>query len=981
MDSVARTPIPSPMPTREVIFGPFRLIDGERRALEHAGQPVRLTPKLFDVLLVLIDRPRAAITRDELRHGAWPGVHVSEANVTQHVWMLRKALALADPGGDYIETVPGGYRFTAPVTVELALDARSPPEPVTRDTPRPAGTKHGAAGGRARALGLTWALLALIGASVGGGLAWRACRPHARPAATPAATSALPTPTSLQRRSVAVLRPRNLSDQPGDAWLATALAEMLGTELEVAPTLRLVPAETLLALAPELFAPPSSSLPREALERVRGYLRVDLVLAGTYLCLPAGGERGLRLDLRLYDVRSGEARAVVAQSARLDEVFDVVARAGEQLRRALDAGTPTPLDASGLQAAAPRTLSAARDYAEGLAHLRRYAAVEAAQRLGKAVEADPAFALAHAALASAWGALGYDERARRAARRAMDLSSALPRELRLRIEAQYHDSAREWPRAIELYRSLFVFFPDDLDHGLALARAQTQAGDAAAALSVIAELRRLRAPDGDDPRLDLAEAYAVRLQGDRPRAEQAALVAARKAESMGARQLRGVALLAAAAMAEDQGRYRDSQARAREARELLMAAGDRAGAARALNALGNAAASQGPLARARELYEQAYAVWRDVGHVEGQVVALNNIAGLALQAGDTRAARRLLREAADTAGRAEASERQSEALLNLATVAGLDDPLAAAQRLDEAAPLVARSGSQRVRIYHRTTAAQVAFDLGHLDQARSGLREALSLLQGSGAETQRAFALALECRYSLEAGELRDALRACGQAQATAARLDDPLAQAAAACAMGRLHFERGERPAARRDWEAALGAFRQVGERPSIAELLTLLAEEELERGDGALALARIEQAEHAYALPAAAHLRVRALRALHRPGDARRALASAQTARRFVPIRLRLEVDAALLDPPGDVAAIPRLRALVTEAERLGYRRTAWEAGLVLGAAERRADRAAEAGFARLAALARETEARGYARLAARARAWLADPPRPSF
>ena len=97
-------------------FGPFTLDPGER-LLYCQGQPVALTRKAAETLIVLVTRHGRLVTKDDILREVWPDVVVEENNLAQHISMLRRALAQA--GGDvpFIETVPKrGYRFVAPVT-------------------------------------------------------------------------------------------------------------------------------------------------------------------------------------------------------------------------------------------------------------------------------------------------------------------------------------------------------------------------------------------------------------------------------------------------------------------------------------------------------------------------------------------------------------------------------------------------------------------------------------------------------------------------------------------------------------------------------------------------------------------------------------------------------------------------------------------------------------------------------------------------
>jgi DNA-binding winged helix-turn-helix (wHTH) protein/Tol biopolymer transport system component len=92
-------------------FGPFR-VDPEQRVLLRGQDPIPLSPKAFDLLLVLAQRSGQVVLKDELMTLLWPDTFVEESNLGQHVFQLRKALG--DPS--YIVTVPGrGYRFASRV--------------------------------------------------------------------------------------------------------------------------------------------------------------------------------------------------------------------------------------------------------------------------------------------------------------------------------------------------------------------------------------------------------------------------------------------------------------------------------------------------------------------------------------------------------------------------------------------------------------------------------------------------------------------------------------------------------------------------------------------------------------------------------------------------------------------------------------------------------------------------------------------------
>ena len=91
-------------------------IDTALSRLARAGEPVPLPPKAFDLLILLARNTDRVMTKSELMEALWPGTFVDEANLTQHVYTLRKALGDQPNGQPFIETVPRrGYRLATAV--------------------------------------------------------------------------------------------------------------------------------------------------------------------------------------------------------------------------------------------------------------------------------------------------------------------------------------------------------------------------------------------------------------------------------------------------------------------------------------------------------------------------------------------------------------------------------------------------------------------------------------------------------------------------------------------------------------------------------------------------------------------------------------------------------------------------------------------------------------------------------------------------
>ncbi len=103
---------------RTLRFGEFD-VDRARRKLIRSSQPIALPAKAFDLLVFMVENPGRLLSKDELLQSVWPDAIVEESNLTQNVFLLRKALGAE--GQDVIATLPGrGYQFTAHV-VELPV--------------------------------------------------------------------------------------------------------------------------------------------------------------------------------------------------------------------------------------------------------------------------------------------------------------------------------------------------------------------------------------------------------------------------------------------------------------------------------------------------------------------------------------------------------------------------------------------------------------------------------------------------------------------------------------------------------------------------------------------------------------------------------------------------------------------------------------------------------------------------------------------
>jgi len=448
-----------------------------------------------------------------------------------------------------------------------------------------------------------------------GGAAWWWAGHRASPAPAATATSESVAPAG---NAVAVLGLRNLSEKPDLAWLGTALAELLASEVSGGGGLRRVPPESVTRLRRELSLAEGGQLGADVLARVRATTHADYVLGGSYLALAGPDRDKLRLEVHLQDTRSGETVASASETGEQTRLFEMVSQAGSRLRSRLGVRALDPAGEAQARTVLPANPAAARPYAEGLARLRLLDALGARQLLEEATRVEPGFPLAHAALSEAFRRLGRHDDEEREARLAYDHAEGLAREQQLLVEANWRAARREWAGAAELYRSLYDFFPSTIDYGLRLAQVEVQAGRGKDALETVERIRRSAEAAARDPRVDVAEADASGAISQYQRQDEAARRAVEKARALGARELEGDALMhesSAAALLGDRPR---ALQRAAEAHQLFLRIGNPYSVGHALLRRANASWRTGNLPGARVLFLEAQELFARLGD-EGDV--------------------------------------------------------------------------------------------------------------------------------------------------------------------------------------------------------------------------------------------------------------------------------------------------------------------------------------------------------------------------
>jgi tetratricopeptide (TPR) repeat protein/TolB-like protein len=751
------------------------------------------------------------------------------------------------------------------------------------------------------------------------------------------------SPGTIKRRtSIAVLGFKDVSQS--DPSLSTLLSVWLTTELAAGEKLRIVSSEEVTNMKKELDLVESDSFAKDTLLRIQKYLGTDLVICGSYFVFGENKNRKVRLDLRLQDAASGDTVDSFKETATAtdyNELTYLVSFTGTRLRQKLGIEKPTPPEQDQLRASQPSSIEAARLYAEGLDKLGLFDALAAKDRLERAVAEDPRNALARSALATVFSALGYGERAKQEATKAVELSANLSREQRLLIQGRSWEAARDWQKESEVYRTLFGFVPDNLEYGLQLASAQISAGKGKEALDTIAILRKFPPPAGDHPRIDLAESRAAGALSDFAREQAAAARAAEKGIAQGARLLVAGARLLEGRAFRSLGQLDRARLAFDESKRIYSTAGDFWGAANATTNLAVVLRDVGDLSGAKTMAQESLATYRKSGDNKGVAAALTNLANLARSQGQLVEAKRMYEQALPIFREISDKTNEATSLNNIANVLALQGELVQAEERYLQALKTFRE------IEDKNAEATILGNLADLEAERGDLAKAKSL-------------------YTQSVGTFRQ----IGNRSFLAHKLSG----------LGDVLATEGDLREARRNHEEAFLIRKELGEKGGIAESQLALAQISLEEGDPkaaeelvAKALEEFQKQKRVDDEVSARAVLAQSLLAQKEPAKAQEtielALAlSGQTSKRsgrFAVAITAASIDAAL----GRTAKATRsLRATLAEAMKTGMVSTQLEARLTLGEIEITSGNTA-AGFDRLLDVEKEARARGYGLIARKA------------
>jgi TolB-like protein/DNA-binding winged helix-turn-helix (wHTH) protein/Flp pilus assembly protein TadD len=351
-------------------FADFEL-DLSSSELIRNGRRVRLQGQPFLVLLVLLERTGEVVTREELQRRLWPDETFVdfEQGLNKAIAKLRDALDDPKSTSRLIQTLPRrGYRLTPEVTWIGPRDGL----PVAEEPVAPrrlAPTRYWLAGSLVLALLLTMTLW-LNRRSVAG---WFNPRPVIQ--------------------SIAVLPLVNLSNDPEQEYFADGMTDELITDLSIAKSLRVVSrASTIRFKGSPLSVP-----------QIAEQLHVDAVIEGTVLRV----NDKVRISIRLTAAKPERQLWAASYERDLSDAItlqnQIAADAAGQIRAQL-----TPEARTRLNLESRINPEAYDEYLRARFFLHQETAQtnKAIPHLQRAIQLDPNFAAAYAALGEAWGMEG-----------------------------------------------------------------------------------------------------------------------------------------------------------------------------------------------------------------------------------------------------------------------------------------------------------------------------------------------------------------------------------------------------------------------------------------------------------------------------------------------------------------------------------------------------------------------------------------------
>jgi eukaryotic-like serine/threonine-protein kinase len=465
-------------------FGPFQL-DAEQRQVRRSQEKIALPPKAFDLLLYLVRNPLRLLTKEELLKAVWPDSFVEEGNLSQNIFLLRKALTSGEDDFRYIVTVPGrGYQFAAPVE----MITQTPQNKMTQDdesgvvlssvrstmhivvheeiedSSEPALARIASGASARNRGGFRIAAAVLIAAFGAGVFFWWKHRE--------------PPPSSV----MIVLA--DFQNRTGDAAFDDVLKKALEIDLGQSPYLDVMSEHDTVSVLQLMGRKSDATLTRDVAIEVCQRSNRQVVLASSIANLGSD----YLLVLQATDCLSGKKLAEAkAEASGKEKALGALDSAAAALRHDLgESGKSVERFHVPIAQATTSSLEALKAYSIGEYMVGRTGKeeTETLPVFQRAVELDPQFAMAYAAIATDYYNLSEYKLAKPYYQKAFDLSGKVGEKERLYIRAHYYaDDLDDAEQGIKEYQMWAATYPRDWAPWLNIATQYLQLGQYAPAIA------------------------------------------------------------------------------------------------------------------------------------------------------------------------------------------------------------------------------------------------------------------------------------------------------------------------------------------------------------------------------------------------------------------------------------------------------------------------------------------------------------------
>jgi DNA-binding winged helix-turn-helix (wHTH) protein/tetratricopeptide (TPR) repeat protein len=419
-------------------FGPFRM-DPDKQVLLRDGQLIAVTPKGFETLLVLVRRGREVVSKEELLREIWPDSFVEEANLSQQIFKLRKALGDTVDGERYIVTLPGrGYRFALPVRTiteggdVLITQMRSRAQVLIEEQiPKPGETNPAALPPPAQASPKwrKWVLPAGAAAAIA-----IACLGVLLLVRHHQTIALFHRSRTLTETDTVVLA--DFVNSTGDPVFDGTLRQGMAVQLEQSPFWSVISEQRMQQTLRLMGRPADARINLETAREICARTGSAAVIEGSIASLGTQYVLGLRTEsCRHGDVLAEEQE----QAARKEDVLGALDKAATRLRSKLgESLNSVEKYATPVEEATTPSLDALNAYSLGRKVFFEKGNTAALPYLQRAVELDPNFAIAYRALGTMYGNLNQSGRMAENLRKAYELREKVSQRERFYIESSYY---------------------------------------------------------------------------------------------------------------------------------------------------------------------------------------------------------------------------------------------------------------------------------------------------------------------------------------------------------------------------------------------------------------------------------------------------------------------------------------------------------------------------------------------------------------